>query len=228
MPDNSWECKEPKNSSMDTKTGRFYNFNLTYTPDFSGRPLSDKPKLMLTGACFDIVESMYPAAQLVSRLHKLNARAQVSWRDIFAEIKHSYAALLFLSQYSPTAEPSSVAFLRTLCADRLPIARQRESAEDLIPENIGHYKRDVGIALMRGSRGTFVYDAAWIAYMYDCMWTECGEESAKPSSLKSILTKTSKIAGLVVGIRNNEEDHEKRTRIAREYCSGVGSDSDLV
>jgi hypothetical protein len=106
-----------------------------------------------------------------------------------------------------------------LCADRLPIARQRESAEDLILENIGHYKRDVGIALMRLSRATFVYDAAWIAHMYDCMWTECGEESAKPSSLKSILIKTSKIAGLVVGIRNNEEDDEKRTRIAREYCS---------
>lgn len=200
-------------------TSNFYTFNQSYTPNFTDRASSDKPVLHLTGARFDVIERKDPTLSLLEILNVLNTKQQVNWREISAAI-HNFCDGLALPETDPhTSEPTNLAILRILCADRAPIEKQREASQDLIADQIAHYKRKTGLALLISHRGTFTLDQSWIRAKYTTMWHECYEEPPTPTAFDNFSAKSSKIARMVIAIHIDAAEDELRTRIAREYFS---------
>ncbi|CAJ2500407.1 Uu.00g032600.m01.CDS01 [Anthostomella pinea] len=197
--DKSWEKKEFQ-ASIHRGENTFYNFTLSFIPDFSDLPQTDKEKLVLTGGVFDSVKIVTPTSQFTNRLRELNNREEVTWNDIILEIRLLHAGLL------------------------MP---ERETREHLLLEQIGHYKRDVGLALLQPARRTFVQDVGWVSQTYKDMWIECEESpspTARPSDGHLAVSKVLKVAKMVfTGSRNNEGTDETRSRMAREYCAMVCS-----
>jgi hypothetical protein len=196
--------------------GLFYDFNASHIAAFADRPISDKPKLSLTGAAVDVIEAVHQTHTLLQRLIRLNNNAATTWRLVFCVIR-SFLNNLTLPDQSE--EPNSLAMLRVLCADRLPISKQRQISDGIVPEHVGHYKRNTGFSLFRTKQ--FDLDSEWIKNKYLCMWNEASQEPEVPSPLEAIAAKTLHITKMVVGIRPDEDEEMKRSRIAKEYCSTV-------
>jgi hypothetical protein len=207
--------KSRKTTSNAVFQGTFYNFNASHTVDFTDRPISDKPKLTLTGSCVDIIEAVYPTSVLLRRLLRSNNGA-TTWRIVFAVIRKFFDTIKLLDDSEAF---SDIDILRVLCADHLPISKQRRTSHDMIPEQSGHYKRNTGLALFRSN--TFLLDAEWIKHEYLSMWNEVYQDPDVPTKLNTIATKALHVTKMVVGIRPSEEENAKRDRIAREYCSVV-------
>jgi hypothetical protein len=217
LPDKSNSGRKTR-SSLAT-VGKFYDFNATHSVDFTDRPLSDKPSLSLVGTPVDVIEAVHLTRDLLIGLRRLNKDTTTSWRQVFSEIKHFVDALEIPGQSSDSADCGYMEILRTLCADHLPISRQRQLSAAMIPEQIGHYKRNTGTALFRSK--TFAFDAEWVKQMYMAMWSEAAQQPATPSTMSSILGRTTHMTKMVVGIRPHEDEETKRSRISREYCSAV-------
>jgi hypothetical protein len=212
----SWLPEKSKKISPEAGArGKFYNVNASHTVDFTDRPISDKPKLTLMGVCVDVIEAVYPTGVLLQRLLRCNNGA-TTWQIVFAVIRKFFDTTSLLNRSEP---PNSLDLLRILCADRLPIAQQRQASHDIIPEQTGHYKRNTGAALFCSK--TFVWDAEWIKHEYMCMWNEAYQEPEVPTKMNAVAAKTLHVTKMALGIRREEDEDVKRNRIAREYCSVV-------
>jgi hypothetical protein len=206
----------PENSRKTTSNavfqGTFYNFNASHTVDFTDRPISDKPKLSMTGSCIDVIEAFYPIGVSLLRLLRCNNGA-TNWRIVFAVIRKFFDTIELPNN---SEHFSNIDVLRVLCADHLPISKRRQTSHDIIPEQSGHYKRNIGLAPFRSN--TFLFDAEWIKHEYLSMWDEVYQDPDVPTKLNTIATKALHVTSMVVGIRPGEEEEVKRSRIAREYC----------